>query len=130
MPSPLSSTPVNINLTVNRKVEKAVLVIKCLRMSDLCGGLPPEICEQLNREEQFIKIKVEKRRYGKEVTIIEGLNGTDADLKKIASELKSKLAAGGTVKNGKIELQGDHRDKVKEILTKMGYPESNILIIE
>ncbi|BCU70749.1 stress response translation initiation inhibitor YciH [Stygiolobus caldivivus] len=99
-------------------------------MSDLCGGLPPDICEQLNREEQFIKIKVEKRRYGKEVTIIEGLNGTDADLKKIASELKSKLAAGGTVKNGKIELQGDHRDRVKEILTKMGYPESNILIIE
>lgn len=130
MPSLTYLKSVNINLTVNRKVEKAVLKIKFLRMSDLCGGLPPDICEQLNREEQFIKIKVEKRRYGKEVTIIEGLNGTDADLKKIASELKSKLAAGGTVKNGKIELQGDHRDRVKEILTKMGYPESNILIIE
>lgn len=100
-------------------------------MSDnLCGGLPPEICEQLNKEEQFVKIKVEKRRYGKEVTIIEGLSGSDTELKKIASELKSKLAAGGTVKNGKIELQGDHRDRVKELLIKMGYQESNIVIIE
>ncbi|AAK40771.1 Protein translation factor SUI1 homolog [Saccharolobus solfataricus P2] len=40
---------------------------------NLCGGLPPDICEQLSKEEQFIKIKVEKRRYGKEVTIIEGI---------------------------------------------------------
>lgn len=95
-----------------------------------CGGLPPEICEQLNKEEQFVKIKLEKRRYGKEVTIIEGLVGSDHELKKLASELKSKLAAGGTVKNGRIEIQGDHRDKVKELLIKLGYPESNIIVIE
>jgi len=97
---------------------------------NVCGGIPPDICEQLTKEEQFIKIKVEKRRYGKEVTIIEGLGGSDTELKKIASELKSKLAAGGTVKEGKIMIQGDHKEKIKEILIKMGYPESNILIIE
>ena len=97
---------------------------------NLCGGLPPDICEELTKEEQFIKIKIEKRRYGKEVTIIEGLGGNDAELKKIASELKSKLAAGGTVKDGKIMIQGDHKEKIKEILIKMGYAESNILIIE
>ncbi|MEM3863796.1 MAG: translation initiation factor, partial [Metallosphaera sp.] len=95
----------------------------------LCGGLPPEVCEQLNKEEEFIKIKLEKRRYGKEVTVIEGL-GDDADLKKIASELKSKLAAGGTVKNGRIEIQGDHRDRAKDLLIKLGFPESNIMVIE
>ncbi|MEM0200325.1 MAG: stress response translation initiation inhibitor YciH [Saccharolobus sp.] len=97
---------------------------------NLCGGLPPDICEELTKEEQFIKIKIEKRRYGKEVTIIEGLGGSDAELKKIASELKSKLAAGGTVKDGKIMIQGDHKEKIKEILIKMGYAESNILVIE
>ena len=97
---------------------------------NLCGGLPPDICEELTKEEQFIKIKIEKRRYGKEVTIIEGLGGSEAELKKIASELKSKLAAGGTVKDGKIMIQGDHKEKIKEILIKMGYAESNILIIE
>ncbi|ABP96348.1 MULTISPECIES: translation initiation factor [Metallosphaera] len=96
---------------------------------NLCGGLPPEVCEQLNKEEQFIKIKLEKRRYGKEVTVIEGL-GDDADLKKIASELKSKLAAGGTVKNGRIEIQGDHRERARDLLVKLGFPESNIMVIE
>ncbi|MDT7902046.1 MULTISPECIES: stress response translation initiation inhibitor YciH [Acidianus] len=97
---------------------------------NLCGGLPPDICEQLNKEEQFIKIKLEKRRYGKEVTVIEGISSNDADLKKIASELKSKLAAGGTVKNGRIEIQGDHREKVKDILVKLGFPAENIMVIE
>ncbi|BDC19167.1 stress response translation initiation inhibitor YciH [Acidianus sp. HS-5] len=97
---------------------------------NLCGGLPPDICEQLNKEEQFIKIKLEKRRYGKEVTVIEGISSDDADLKKIASELKSKLAAGGTVKNGRIEIQGDHREKVKDILVRLGFPAENIMVIE
>mgnify|MGYP001770637040 CR=1 FL=1 len=96
----------------------------------LCGGLPPELCEQLNKEEQYIKIKLEKRKFGKEVTIIEGITADQSELKKIASELKSKLAAGGTVKDGKIEIQGDQRERVKELLIKMGYPESNILVIE
>lgn len=101
-------------------------------MSDLslCGGLPPEICEQLQAEEQVIKIRVEKRRFGKEVTIIEGINEREFDLKKIASQLKSKLATGGTAKNGRIELQGDHRHKAKKLLVEMGFPEDNITVID
>ncbi|MCE4603237.1 MAG: stress response translation initiation inhibitor YciH [Desulfurococcales archaeon] len=101
-------------------------------MSDLsmCGGLPPEICEQLSAEEQFIKIRVEKRRFGREVTIIEGIDEREFNLKKLASKLKSKLATGGTAKNGRIELQGDHRHKVKKLLVEMGFPEENITIIE
>ena len=96
----------------------------------VCGGLPPEICEQLMMEqEELIKIKVEKRKWGREVTIIEGLRMDDAHLKKLAKQLKSKLATGGTVKNGRIELQGDHRDRVKEILEEMGYPPENIVIV-
>ena len=98
--------------------------------NSLCGGLPPELCEQLNKEEQYIKIKLEKRKFGKEVTIIEGISADQSELKRLASELKSKLAAGGTVKDGKIEIQGDQRERVKELLIKMGYPESNILVIE
>lgn len=97
---------------------------------DICGGLPPEICEQLNREEQFIKVRLERRRYGKEVTIVEGIGANDQEMKKLASELKSKLATGGTTKNNRIELQGDHREKIREILEKMGYPSSNIVVIE
>ena len=101
-------------------------------MADLsmCGGLPPEICEQLTAEEQIIKIRLERRRFGREVTIIEGIGERQFDLKKLASTLKSRLATGGTAKNGRIELQGDHRHKVRKILVELGFPEENITIIE
>jgi len=100
-------------------------------LSSLCGGLPPELCEQLIREQQFIKIRLDRRRFGKEVTIIEGLTGSNSELKELASRLKSKLATGGTVKEGHIELQGDHRHRVKQILiNELGYPPENIVIID
>ncbi len=96
----------------------------------VCGGLPPELCEQLMREQsQLIRIRLEKRKWGREVTIIEGIQLSDKELKKLASQLKSKLATGGTVKNGRIELQGDHRERVKEILEEMGYPPDNIILV-
>ncbi len=98
--------------------------------ASLCGGLPPEICEQLSAEEQVIKIRLERRRFGREVTIIEGIDEKVFNLKELASKLKSRLATGGTAKNGRIELQGDHRHRVKELLVEMGFPEENITIIE
>ena len=59
------------------------------------------------------KIRLEKRTGGKYVTVISGLHTYGADrLNRIASELKSRLGTGGTVKNGSIEIQGD---KVKAI---------------
>ena len=96
----------------------------------LCGGLPPELCEQLVTEQQVIKIRLERRRFGKEVTIIDGISEKDINLKKLASDLKRRLATGGTAKDGRIELQGDHRHRVKEILVEMGFPEENITVIE
>ncbi len=98
--------------------------------SSVCGGLPPELCEQLLKEQQFIKIRLDRRKFGREVTIIEGLSSNHSELKEIASKLKSKLATGGTVKNGRIELQGDHRHRVKQILIEWGYPPENIVIID
>jgi translation initiation factor 1 len=50
----------------------------------------------------------------------------DVDKKKIIKELKTKLACGGTLKNNSIELQGNHKDKVKQLLIKMGFPENQI----
>ncbi len=97
----------------------------------LCGGLPEELCVQLGAEQQLVKIKVEKRKYGREVTIIEGLDPSVFNLKEVASTLKSKLATGGTVKNNHIELQGNHKYKVKQILTnEFGIPPDNIIFIE
>jgi len=94
-------------------------------MSDICEvcGLPKEICvcEDIAREQQKITIQVDKRRYGKMMTIVDGINAHDLDIDGLVTKLKSKCACGGTIKDGKIELQGDHRNKVKEALEKMGF---------
>ncbi len=94
-------------------------------MSEICPkcGLPKElcVCEEIAREQQNITIAVDRRRYGKMMTIVDGLNPHDVDLDSLVSKLKSICACGGTVKDGRIELQGDHRNKVKESLEKMGF---------
>lgn len=59
------------------------------------------------------------------MTIIEGF-GSDTDLSSLTKQLKRQLACGGTFKNNRIELQGDHREKVKEMLLKMNYDASQI----
>jgi len=92
--------------------------------SDILEG----ILKEVYREQELIKIKVERRKGRREVTIIEGIDPKLFDLRSIISQLKSKLACGGTAKNGRIELQGDHRFRVKELLVEMGFPESNIVI--
>ena len=93
-------------------------------MSEICQvcGLPKDICvcEDIAREQQKITIAVDKRRYGKVMTIVEGINSHELDIDALITQLKSKCACGGTVKEGKIELQGDHRIRVKETLEKMG----------
>lgn len=77
------------------------------------------------KEAAKIKVYVERRRFGKTVTIVEGVE-KDAGPRQISSKLKSKLACGGTFKDERIELQGDHKSKVKGILIKLGFPESQI----
>ena len=87
-------------------------------------GLPKELqpWEGFTRDSQAVKVSVDKRRYGKNVTIIEGIDPKSENIWDIAKELKKKVASGGTVKDGRtIELQGDHRDNVKRYLEDMGF---------
>ena len=94
-------------------------------MSDICPkcGLPKElcVCEDIAREQQKIDITVDKRRYGKMMTVVDGINPNDLDIDALITKLKKKCASGGTIKDGRIELQGDHRIKVKETLEEMGF---------
>jgi translation initiation factor 1 len=94
-------------------------------MAEICSvcGLPKELCmcEEIAREQQSVRIYTDSRRYGKIVTVVEGIDANDIDLDDLAKKLKNKCAAGGTAKEGKIELQGDHKKKVKEFLEEMGF---------
>jgi translation initiation factor 1 len=92
-------------------------------------GLPEDLIEPeaLTREQMRIKVRTERRKWGKLMTIIEGFDET-VDVKDLAKKLKRALGCGGTYdpQTRTIELQGDHTRKVKEFLVKEGFPEENI----
>ena len=76
----------------------------------------------LDNKKQLLYVSLDKKqRAGKEVTLIEGFVGLDEDLKELGKLLKSKCGVGGTSKDGEIVIQGNHRDKVMELLVKEGY---------
>lgn len=93
-------------------------------------GLPKDICvcEAIAKEQQIIRVYVEKRKWNRDVTVIEGIDDKSLDLREIAGKLKAACACGGTAKNGRIELQGDHRNRVKEFLVELGFPAENISV--
>ena len=62
-----------------------------------------------------------KQRGGTTVTLVKGFVGSDADLAELARLLKTRCGVGGAAKDGEIIIQGDHRDRVVEILAKAGY---------
>jgi translation initiation factor 1 len=62
-----------------------------------------------------------KRRGGKTVTVITDVPGDDAALSALAQQLKKLCGSGGTIKDGIIEIQGDHCDKVQAKLVELGY---------
>ncbi len=92
---------------------------KCGMPEDLC------VCDDIARDEQKITVKIDSRSYNKEMTIVEGLS-EDVDLQELASTLKTKLACGGTAKDGQIELQGDHTHRIKDVLKNEGFDEGKI----
>lgn len=62
-----------------------------------------------------------KGRGGKAVTLVKGLMLSEDDLKSMAKKLKQDCGTGGTIKDGVIEIQGEHREKIAEILRKLEY---------
>ncbi len=98
---------------------------------DICPkcGLPKQacVCEEIAKSEQRIQVTTIKKKFGKIVTLVSGIE-KGVDVKKIARELKEQLGCGGTIKDNVIELQGDHRRKIKPILVSLGFSENTIII--
>lgn len=98
-------------------------------MSDDEGGICPNcglpqdlcVCETIAQEEARISVTVERRKWGRLTTVVEGFD-KNIDLGELATKLKSKLACGGAAKGGHVELQGDHRGVITDVLEKMGFP--------
>ncbi|MBS3099952.1 stress response translation initiation inhibitor YciH [Candidatus Pacearchaeota archaeon] len=96
---------------------------------DICPkcGLPKQacVCEEIAKSEQRIQVTTIKKKFGKLVTLVSGIE-KGIDIKKVAKDLKSELGCGGTIREGTIELQGDHRRKIKPLLVKLGFNEDSI----
>jgi translation initiation factor 1 len=101
-------------------------------MAEICPtcGLPKDLCacSEIGKEQQRIRVRLETRKFGKPTTVVDGLDDKNADLPKIAQKLKGYCACGGTAKNGQIMLQGDHRERVRQFLIGLGYPQENIAL--
>lgn len=95
---------------------------KCQR----CGELE-EICKcaPLPRfkppEKQKANLRLEKRAKGKMVTVVAGLSPEESDLPALLTHLKNACGAGGSVKEGVIEIQGDHVERVRNLLKELRY---------
>lgn len=101
---------------------------KCGLQKDLC------VCESIAKESQKIIIKKEKKKFGKIYTVIEGINAKEIDLKELTKKLKNELSCGGTAKQGRIELQGDHtpasgqKKDARKILVESGFAPETIVV--
>lgn len=73
-------------------------------------------------DDGVVRVFLERKgRGGKSVSVLRGVPGHPAAKKDLCKTLKSRLGTGGAVKGGEIELQGDHRDRIVELLAGLGY---------
>jgi translation initiation factor 1 len=92
-------------------------------------GWPADNCQCSTRAKDetipsriVAKVRVEKKgRGGKTVTVVDGLPRNAAFLKELSQELKRACGTGGAVSEGAVELQGDLRDRIREVLVKKGF---------
>lgn len=85
-----------------------------------------DILRELDRERNIITISKDIRKFHRVATIITGIDNNSEELQSMVTFIKKRIGTGGTVKEGQIILQGDHRDAVRDILISKGYSEDKI----
>jgi translation initiation factor 1 len=86
-----------------------------------CPPAPPAPPPRVPPSEQTARLSVEKRKKGKVVTVVRGLSVEGNDLPGLLTQLKAACGAGGTLKEGDLEIQGKHLDRVRQLLKTVGY---------
>lgn len=105
-----------------RNSSKKHIVYQEFGTTDNSEALTREGADDLSPQQQNIRIQATRSgRKGKTVTILTGFQHQPATLAKLLKQLKSKCGSGGTVKDNTLEIQGDHKQKLLEILTNLGY---------
>ena len=77
--------------------------------------------DTLPKEEQQLRVWLKRLGGGRLLTVVKEFVGADDELLSLGKVLKMKCSSGGTVKNGDILIQGDHRDKIVNLLNEKGY---------
>jgi translation initiation factor 1 len=103
-------------------LERPVTCEACEQPLDQCACPRGANGEVMLPRGQPARVGREKRCKGKTVTVITGLDPVASDLRAILGQLKSACAAGGTIREDRIEIQGDHREQALSILRSLGYP--------
>lgn len=93
---------------------------RCKLLMSECICPPTEAVD--SRQALTVKLRIEKSgRGGKTVTVLYDLPANPQFLKELAGRLKRECGTGGTVKEGSVELQGDYRERLRQLLPTMGY---------
>ena len=93
---------------------------QCGELEEACV-CPPAPVERIPPEKQTAKLSVEKRKKGKQVTLVRGLSSEGNDLAELLTQLKSDCGSGGTLKDDVLELQGNQLDRLRTALEKIGF---------
>ncbi len=98
-------------------LERPVLCDRCHQIVSLCKCPPLDTPAQ----RQSLKIRLDKRKRGKLVTVISGFHCSEIQIQETMSFLKSQCGAGGSIEMDNIELQGDHTQRIPDLLIAQGY---------
>lgn len=98
-------------------LERPVLCERCQRDIKECR------CSPIDNEpnKQTLKIRLEKRKRGKVVTVVDGFECNAGQLQKTLAAVQARCGTGGSIQENSIEVQGDHTDRVPTLLQEMGY---------
>lgn len=115
-----------MGLFAGTQLDRPPVCERCEKLESECSCPPVAAPSKLiSPEKQTAKLAVEKRKKGKVVTVVRGLAADANDLAALLAKLKNSCGAGGTLDGVALEIQGDHLERLRTLLTTLGYKVRN-----